>query len=202
MKSAAKKGNRLRSALVLGLILAAGLGLFLAAHPADTEDAVMPSEYMEYEQAAVDQILTDSTEKDPVSENHHRGSQNIIVTVLTGRYAGKQMMADNTVGPVYGNPVSVGDKLTVGISTYADGTVRCYVYEYDRSGGLALMLGLFFLVTVLVGGKVGAKSLVGLSLTVVALIWILLPLLLQELLQLRERRLRERIPYSFRLRYR
>ena len=179
MKSAAKKGNRLRSALVLGLILAAGLGLFLAAHPADTEDAVMPSEYMEYEQAAVDQILTDSTEKDPVSENHHRGSQNIIVTVLTGRYAGKQMMADNTVGPVYGNPVSVGDKLTVGISTYADGTVRCYVYEYDRSGGLALMLGLFFLVTVLVGGKVGAKSLVGLSLTVVALIWILLPLLLQ-----------------------
>ena len=134
---------------------------------------------MEYEQAVVDQILTDSAVADPVSENHFRGSQTLVMTVQSGQYAGRQMMADNTVGPIYGNPVQVGDKLIVGLSTYADGTVRCYVYEADRSGGLAVMLGLFFLVTVLVGGKVGAKSLIGLILTVAALIWILLPLLLQ-----------------------
>lgn len=179
MKTVKKSRKALVSAGVLGLVLAVLLGLFTAAHPGKTEPVVQMEEYMEYEQAVVDQILTDSAEADPVSEDHYRGSQSLIVTVTTGQYAEKQFLADNTVGPIYGTPVQVGQKLIVGLSTYADGTVRCYVYEADRSFALTLMLGLFFLVTVLVGGKVGAKSLVGLVLTVLALIWILLPLLLQ-----------------------
>ena len=44
--------------------------------------------------------------------------------------------------------------------------------------GRVMVLAAFLAVTVLVGGRVGAKSLVGLGLTVAALIWILLPLLL------------------------
>lgn len=166
------------SAAVLGLIGLALAALFVLAHPAQVSPGDMPEEYMEYEQAVVEQILSDSTEADPVSENHYRGGQSVILRITTGQYAGQQMLADNTVGPVYGNPVQTGDKVIVGLSTYADGTVRCYIYEYDRSAGLGLMLAAFFAVTVLVGGKVGAKSLLGLTLTVVALIWILLPLLL------------------------
>ena len=166
------------SAAVLAVVLAIFAGLFVIAHPA-REEAPEAAEYMEYENAVVEQILTDSTEADPVSEGHFRGNQNLIVRVKTGRYAGQQMMADNTVGPIYGCPMAVGDGVTVGLSTYSDGTVRCYIYEYDRSMGLALVLGAFLLVTVLVGGKVGLKSLLSLGLTVAALIFILLPLLLR-----------------------
>ena len=165
------------SAAVLAVVLAIFAGLFVIAHPARAE-APEAAEYMEYENAVVEQILTDSTEADPVSEGHFRGNQNLIVRVKTGRYAGQQMLADNTVGPIYGCPMAVGDGVTVGLSTYSDGTVRCYIYEYDRSMGLALVLGAFLLVTVLVGGKVGLKSLLSLGLTVAALIFILLPLLL------------------------
>ena len=170
--------KHLISAAVLLTVLAICAGLFAAAHPA-REPAAGAAEYMEYENAVVEQILTDSTEADPVSEGHFRGNQNLIVRVKTGRYAGQQMMADNTVGPIYGCPMAVGDGVTVGLSTYSDGTVRCYIYEYDRSMGLALVLGAFLLVTVLVGGKVGLKSLLSLGLTVAALIFILLPLLLR-----------------------
>lgn len=166
------------SALVLAVVLAVLAGLFVLAHPAE-EPAPEAEEYMEYENAVVEQILSDSTERDPVSENHHRGVQSLIVRVKTGRYAGQQMMADNTVGPIYGSPMEVGDGVTVGLSTYSDGTVRCYVYEYDRFPGLLLVIGVFLLVTVLVGGKVGIKSLVSLGLTVAALIFVLLPLLLR-----------------------
>ena len=166
------------SAAVLAVVLAIFAGLFVIAHPARAE-APEAAEYMEYDNAVVEQILTDSTEADPVSEGHFRGNQNLIVRVKTGRYAGQQMMADNTVGPIYGCPMAVGDGVTVGLSTYSDGTVRCYIYEYDRSMGLALVLGAFLLVTVLVGGKVGLKSLLSLGLTVAALIFILLPLLLR-----------------------
>lgn len=167
------------SAVVLALVLAICAGLYVAAHPREAEPEVTAAEYMEYENAVVEQILSDSTETDPVSEDHYRGAQNLIVRVKTGQYAGQQMMADNTVGPMYGQPVEVGDRVTVGLSTYSDGTVRCYVYEYDRFPGLLMVVAAFLLVTVLVGGKVGIKSLVSLGLTVAALIFILLPLLLQ-----------------------
>ena len=166
------------SAAVLAVVTAMLACLFLVAHPKE-EPGPAASEYMEYENAVVEQILSDSTESDPVSENHYRGNQNLIVLVKTGQYAGQQMMADNTVGPMYGTPLAVGDRVTVGLSTYADGTVRCYVYEYNRFPGLLMVLGAFLLVTVLVGGKVGAKSLLSLGLTVAALIFILLPLLLR-----------------------
>lgn len=166
------------SALVLAVVCALLAGLFVIAHPRQ-EPGPRAEEYMEYENAVVEQILSDSTEPDPVSENHHRGDQKLIVLVKTGQYAGQQMMADNTVGPLYGFPMEVGDRVTVGLSTYADGTVRCYVYEYDRFPGLLLVLAAFLIVTVLVGGRVGVKSLVSLGLTVAALIFILLPLLLR-----------------------
>lgn len=166
------------SALVLAVVCAMLAGLFVIANP-KKEPAPQAAEYMEYENAVVEQILSDSTESDPVSEGHYRGTQNLIVLVKTGQYAGQQMMADNTVGPLYGFPMEVGDRVTVGLSTYADGTVRCYVYEYDRFPGLVLVVAAFLLVTVLVGGRVGIKSLVSLGLTVAALIFILLPLLLR-----------------------
>ena len=166
------------SALVLAVVLGMLGGLFVIANP-KADPAPQAAEYMEYENAVVEQILTDSTEADLVSENHYRGGQSLIVRVKTGRYAGQQMMADNTVGPIYGRPMAVGDGVTVGLSTYADGTVRCYIYEYNRFPGLLLVIGAFLAVTVLVGGKVGIKSLVSLGLTVAALIFVLLPLLLR-----------------------
>ena len=165
--------------MVLAAVCLVGFWLYLAARPEQAPVTEAPGDYMEYEIARVEQILADSCEPDPVSEGRYRGSQTLIVLVKTGQYAGMQMMADNTVGPIYGQPMAVGDRVTVGLSTYADGTVRCYVYEYDRTTGLTLILAAFLIVTVLVGGKVGAKSLVGLGLTVAALIWILLPLLLK-----------------------
>ena len=165
------------SAAVLAVVLAILGGLFAAAHP-KTEAAPDAAEYMEYENAVVEQILSDSTASDPVSECHDRGNQNLVVRIRTGQYAGQQMMAENTVGPIYGCTMAVGDRVTVGLSTYADGTVRCYVYEYNRFPGLLLVIAAFLIVTVLVGGRVGLKSLLSLGLTVAALIFILLPLLL------------------------
>ena len=173
-----RKGTIL-SAGVLAAALLAGMLLYLAGHPAQETQAVQPEEFMEYESAVVDQILSDSTQEDPVAEDHFRGSQMLTVTVKSGRYAGTRMLADSTVGPLFGQPLAVGDRVTVGLSTYADGTVRCYVYEYNRAPGLAVILALFLLVTVAVGGKVGARSLLCLGLTAAALVWILLPLLLR-----------------------
>ncbi len=174
-----KLSGLLRSALVLSVIGCICFALVRFAHPHKAQSSPNATEYMEYEIARVETILTSSCEPDPVAEGHDRGTQTLIVAVLTGQYAGEQFLADNTVGPIYGKTAEVGERVTVGLSTYADGSVRCYLYESDRIPGLAIILAAFMAVTIAVGGKVGAKSLVGLLLTVGALIYILLPLLLQ-----------------------
>ena len=65
------------------------------------------------------------------------------------------------------------------ISTYADGTHLATVYEYDRTLPIIIIIALFVLATIAVGGKTGAKSLLGLLITLAALFYILIPALMK-----------------------
>lgn len=158
----------LLAALVLFL-----LGCFLAA-PEKTA-STDPAEYSRYERAKVNMILADSTESDPASDGAFRGDQLLIVEVLTGKYAGKQLQVYNYVGPLYGGPLQEGDLTVLAISTYDDGTYTGTVFEYDRLWPLIAIVALFIVATVLVGGKTGAKSLIGLLVTLACLFFILIP---------------------------
>ena len=89
------------------------------------------------------------------------------------------MQVSNYVGPLYGGGVEVGDGVTLLISTYSDGSHTATVYEYNRTSMLVIIALAFVLVTVLVGGKVGAKSLVALAITLACLFWLLIPLLIK-----------------------
>lgn len=164
------------------IVLAAALAVLLAARmlaapvPVQSDE---PENRADYESASVDQILSDSTEKDPASDNGYRGEQLLLVTVRSGDYKGQQMQVYNYVGPLYGGPLKVGDRATVLISTYSDGTVNATVYEFDRLLPLCIVLVLFIAAAVAVGGRTGVKSLVALAVTLVCLFGVLLPSLMK-----------------------
>lgn len=164
------------------VVLAAALAVLLAARllaapvPVQSDE---PENRADYESASVDQILSDSTEKDPASDNGYRGEQLLLVTVYSGDYKGQQMQVYNYVGPLYGGPLKVGDRATVLISTYSDGTVNATVYEFDRLLPLCIVLVLFIAAAVAVGGRTGVKSLVALAVTLVCLFGVLLPSLMK-----------------------
>ena len=164
------------------IVLAAALAVLLAARllaapvPVQSDE---PENRADYESASVDQILSDSTEKDPASDNGYRGEQLLLVTVRSGDYKGQQMQVYNYVGPLYGGPLKVGDRATVLISTYSDGTVNATVYEFDRLLPLCIVLVLFIAAAVAVGGRTGVKSLVALAVTLVCLFAVLLPSLMK-----------------------
>ena len=164
------------------VVLAAALGVFLIAffrlRPEKTE-VVPGTSYVEYERGKIETIVSDSTVADPESDNAYRGEQLMTVKVTTGRYSGETLLVSNYVGPVYGQPLKEGDGVSLTISTYENGDHKATVYEYDRFGALAFVVALFFLVTILVGGRTGAKSLVALIVTVLCLFGILLPALLK-----------------------
>ena len=164
------------------VILAAALVLFIVVRMAAvTFEQPQPrgDEYAEYETGVVTDILSDNTEADTVADGGYRGEQLLLAQVRSGQYKGETMQVYNYVGPLYGQPLKVGQRAVLLISTYSDGSHTATVYEYDRAVGLAVTVGLFLLATVLVGGKVGAKSLVALAVTLVCLFWILIPLLMK-----------------------
>ena len=163
-------------------VLAAALVLLIVGRllvaPARVE-AGQPEERADYESAVVEQVLSDSTEKDPAADNGYRGEQLLLVTVKSGDYQGQQMQVYNYVGPLYGGPLHAGDRATILISSYSDGTVNATVYEFDRLIPLVIVVALFIAAAVIVGGRTGAKSLVALAVTLVCLFGVLLPALMK-----------------------
>lgn len=141
---------------------------------------ILPAEeYAEYEICTITTILSDSTEQDPTSDNSWRGEQLLLVDVTSGQYKGQTMQVSNYVGPLYSVPLEVGDKAVIIISTYKDGTHLATVYEYNRFVPILIILCLFFVATIIVGGIIGAKSLLGLLITLACLFFILIPALMK-----------------------
>ncbi len=175
-------GRWLRDNRWSALILAVSAVLFLAVGllaRAEPEETIRADDYAEYEKGKVLEILSDTTERDTNSDNAYRGEQLLTVLVKTGQYKGEEMEVYNYVSPLYGARVNEGEGVILLISTYGSGEVRASVFEYDREPAFFLVVGLFLLVTVLVGGKTGAKSLLGLIFTVACLFWMLIPLLMK-----------------------
>ena len=168
------KKKTLRSVIVLSIALVVFIVGCVLAAPAE-KDGPAPAEYSSYERGKVKMILSDSTTPDPASDGGYRGDQLMIVEVTTGKYAGKELQMYNYVGPLYGEPLAEGDGCVVTISTYADGSFVGTVFEFDRFVPLIIVVALFLLAAVIVGGKTGAKSLIGLLVTLACLFFILIP---------------------------
>ena len=174
------RSNRTAAASVLVVVLILGIfaALYFYAHDAE-ENTIKPTEYAEYEKGRVIEILMDNCEVSEVAENAYRGDQKLLVKVTSGQYKGETMLVSGFVGPIYGEPAKVGQSVVLSINTYANGDHTATVYEYNRTPIVFLILGIFVLVTIAVGGRTGAKSVLGLILTMVVILMVFLPLLMK-----------------------
>lgn len=170
---------KLNKLSILILLIAAIIFVVFRCIAVDDSEQERGDEYAEYETATVKSILTNSSESDDNAEGAKRGEQQLIVTVTSGQYEGQDLLTYNYVNPLFGVEVEEGDSVVLIISTYNDGTHTATVYEYNRELAVVIVVALFLLVTVLVGGKTGAKSLIGLILTLACIFFILIPLLLK-----------------------
>lgn len=133
-----------------------------------------------YETARVLSVLEDNTEEDPSAENVLRGSQELELEILTGRYAGQTVHVTNYLSAFYNVHAKEGGKLSVSINTVEEGTYSVSVYNYSRDLWIWVFVGLFTLVLFVVGGKQGLKALLSLGITVFCVIFLLVPLLVQR----------------------
>lgn len=136
-------------------------------------------EGISYEKAEVLAITKNEYQNQQDVEDVVVGKQYLTVELTSGDYAGLRFSnVVNNISFLYGTLVKVGDSVTLAV-VYEDGQVTDLVLQdYDRTNPLLIVLALFILITVLVGGKVGAKSLIGLGLTIVCTFAVLIPLLI------------------------
>ncbi|MBR2041324.1 MAG: YibE/F family protein [Oscillospiraceae bacterium] len=167
--------NTLVLLLVCSVIFAAGIVL---ASP-EKKESPAAEEYSEYEKAKITSVLMDGTEQDESSDGGWRGEQLLLAEVLSGQYKGQTLQVSNFVGPLYGVPLYEGDNAVLIISTYANGDHTATVYEFERTVPLVIIIALFLVSAIAVGGKTGAKSLFGLLITLACLFFVLLPALMK-----------------------
>lgn len=173
-----KTTERLPSILILTLAAA----LFLAAYDrAQTVESIPQSSVQTgivYTSGKVIAIEGGAYQGQQDCEDVPVGKQICRVEITGGKHKGEQYSLTNNLSYLYGTVLDVGDSVTVSIG-YTDGEVsEVLLQDYNRTVPLIVVLAAFLLVTVLVGGKVGAKSLIGLALTIVCVFAVLLPLLL------------------------
>ncbi|MBR4744158.1 MAG: YibE/F family protein [Oscillospiraceae bacterium] len=135
--------------------------------------------FLEFEKGTVLEILSEDVKQEEAAEGHLQGNQKLSVVIRSGRYKGEIMTASNYFGAITGVPLEVGDSVIFTVKTHDDGSHIATVYEFNRLPTLIVCLILFFAVIILVGGRTGLKSLIGLIFTAVCLFVILIPLLLK-----------------------
>ena len=115
--------------------------------------------------------------------------QEVKIEILEGAYENEEFTTNYNLsydidGKILGYELEVGDKVTVQIVEDENGNVAVTVQELSRNHYIIIMMGLFLLSIVLVGGKQGVKAIIGLVITILAVYFILIQLLNQTSLPL------------------
>ncbi|MBQ6235952.1 MAG: YibE/F family protein [Clostridia bacterium] len=149
---------------------------------ADDSDALRSTSYA---YATVLEVLSDDSHEDETTENVHVGSQTLLIEITTGEYKGRQLEITNYMSKLFDKHAKKGTSLLVYLlatrKTAADTepALSVSVMNYNRQWLLFGLVAVFLLVTVLVGGKVGFRSILGLGLTLAAVVFLLVPALLK-----------------------
>ena len=154
--------------------------------PDDYADDGVSMKYYSYAYATVLEVLEDNSHPDPETENVRVGSQELLLEIRTGEHKGRQVQLTNYLSKLFDKHAKKGTSLLVFILTdrtqldgNGDPVLSVSVMNYNRQWLLLGLAALFLLVTALIGGKVGLRSILGLGLTLVCIFFVLIPALLR-----------------------
>ena len=134
---------------------------------------------VEYETARVLSVLDDNSVTDASIEGRLRGSMELQIEIISGRYKGDIVDVTNYLSAMYNVVVKEGDKVSVRIDTVGENEYQVSVYNYERSGWLIAFVLLFALALIIIGGWQGLRAFWGLIFTFVSIVYLLLPLALK-----------------------
>lgn len=186
--------------LLIAAFLFAGVNLYIRADEKPVYQASAYDSYF-YEKAEILNISKDTVSADEYSiDDVQIGSQVMLVRIKSGLFKGENIEVTNNVSTFNSLPMSVGEDIIICIYAEYTEAGKAYegtaptakaedggiyslenasVYNPNRTLPILILLILFVVITTLIGGRTGLKSLLGLAITVFCLIWIMCPLLMK-----------------------
>lgn len=173
-----------RGIIIRVLVLILFLGIFITAaviiNRPDPTDVPSSASRFVFVPARVTDVLYDDAEPDYVrSEGRRLGKQELKIEILGGVHKGEILQLTNYLSALANVDVHTGDRIIVRIDTNEKGMLYAVMYNYDRSMVLGVFIFVFMLLLVAIGGKKGAKALLGLIFTLVCIWFILMPLMMR-----------------------
>ncbi|MDO5785945.1 MAG: YibE/F family protein [Eubacteriales bacterium] len=132
---------------------------------------LLENEGREFVTARVTQVLVDNQESGGV----YIGDQTVQLELLSGAHKGTSVEAESSSAYLYGVHCTQGMKV-VAIISESGGELVGSVYGFYREPVLLAMIALFLLTIVLIGGRRGLYSVIGLVFTFVCIFWFFLPM--------------------------
>ena len=163
----------LKRVLPIGLALLALTALVIAVNFNAPSDSSI-NDGSSAERGVVTEVLSGQVARNEYGV--YTGSQEVNVKITSGDKKGQTIKATNTADQYSGVICEVGTHVVVAISE-TDSTTYSFVSGYDHSMTYVAISVLFAIVMIAVAGKKGFKALIGLAVTIITLIWLLVPLL-------------------------
>ena len=132
------------------------------------------SESSTYERGVVTRILAEELSQEEGS-NRYRGVQTLKVAMKSGSLKGQVIEVKNELSATHNIATGVGQRLIIKVDA-PEGLEPYYtVFNYDRTVGISMILVMFAVFMILVGGRKGVKSMIGLCFALFLIIDFLLP---------------------------
>lgn len=172
-------GKKERTQIIVLLVLAVvTVCLLVSVHRGAPVSGASEGAYSQYVKAEVIQVEKDNTSPDPASGNRMVGQQQLRIRILEGAHQKEAMEVTNDLSALHNVYAKQGTHLVVRVDTQKNGSYTASVYNYDRTGVLYGLVGVFLLLLCVIGGKKGLMSLLGLVFSVLSVIFLILPMIL------------------------
>lgn len=133
---------------------------------------LLSTEGRSFEKAVVTEVLQDN-----ITESGNRvGNQTVTVKLLSGKHKGEYVEAVSSSSYLFGADCTEGLKV-IALVSESQGEIVASVYSVNREAPVYLMTAVFLLCIVLIGGKKGLASVLGLGFTLVCVIFLFLPMI-------------------------
>lgn len=133
---------------------------------------------LEYYKGEVVEVVSEELTPDAFIDGIFVGFQNVVVSINEGPLANEEFEIRNPISRTYDFRVSEGTNVILGVY-YQNEQPIVQIYNYDRSQILYVLMALFVVAVVLIGGIKGVKSLVALLFTLVCTLYLMIPLMLR-----------------------
>ncbi len=137
---------------------------------------------IEYSTGKILEVISEKVDKSlQESLGEKQLTQTLKLKILKGSYKNKEYIVKNQLSghPAYDINLKTGDRVILEIEKF-NNKVEVYITDKERSPVLFILLGLFSLLILIIGGIKGLKSLMSLVITTGMILFLLIPAILNS----------------------